>query len=117
MQVGKNTNCFCWCCLHGNPTKFPLLKCTEVVPISVGHRLLTRSHFNHSVNTLGRTYSGEHSFVMTSGWPTTRPELIFPRFHAASLDSGLHSARTGRPWPFSAEPRIDTPEGWRRTCA
>jgi hypothetical protein len=27
-----------------------------------GHRLLTRSHFNHSVNTLGRTYSAEHSF-------------------------------------------------------
>src|SRR5215469_2167900 len=74
-----------------------------------GHRLLTRSHFNHSVNTLSRTYSGEHSFVMTSGWPTTRPELIFPRLHAASLDSGLHSARTGCPWPFSAEPRIDTP--------
>src|SRR5215469_3543992 len=35
-----------------------------------GHRLLTRSHFNHSVSTLGRTYSAEHSFAMTSGWPT-----------------------------------------------
>jgi len=35
-----------------------------------GHRLLTRSHFHHSVNALGRTYSAEHSFAMTSGWPT-----------------------------------------------
>src|SRR6266566_8774630 len=31
-QVGKNTKCFGWCRLHGESTKFPLLKCPEVVP-------------------------------------------------------------------------------------
>jgi len=35
-QVGKNTKCFVWCRLHGNPAKFPLLNCTEVVPKSLG---------------------------------------------------------------------------------
>src|SRR5215472_5730843 len=31
-QVGKNTKCFCWCRLHGKPTKFPFFSCLEVVP-------------------------------------------------------------------------------------
>src|SRR5215469_7707062 len=43
-----------------------------------GHRLLTRSHFKHSVNTLCRAFSAEHSFVMTSGWPTTHEVFMVP---------------------------------------
>jgi hypothetical protein len=31
-QVGKNTKCFGWCRLQRTPSKFPLLKCPEVVP-------------------------------------------------------------------------------------
>src|SRR5215469_10021708 len=59
-----------------------------------GHRLLTRSHFNHSVNTLGRTYSGEHSVAMTSGWLQSGSCLVAARIESPTAAISLDSAST-----------------------
>src|SRR6516225_10641997 len=87
-QVGKNTNCFCWCHLQRNPSKFPLFNCPEVVPKCSNKR----SHDSNPRIFRLAVISAHHPAQSPGTSPQRADSIPFPR-PGSGLQAPLLSRR------------------------